>query len=107
MQRDRALNHLAAVRRDLARLVTLERAWLDDAFLADDRIGYRAEWDNTLDRFSAVVRAHVDGRLDPDIVAQLIDVAERLVTLAPSLERMHLRQPSADDLRRLGVLSAA
>jgi hypothetical protein len=107
MQRDRALNHLAAIRRDLKRLTALERSWFDDAFLPDDRIGYRAEWDNTLDRFAAVVRAYVDDRLDDDVAAQLVDVARLLVAFTPALERMQLRQPSADDLRRLGILSAA
>ena len=107
MQRDRALNHLAAVRRDLDRLIALERSWFDDAFLPDDRIGYRAEWDNTLDRFSSVVRAHVVGQLDPDVAAQLIDVAKLLVSSSPALERMHLRVPAADDLKRVGILSAA
>lgn len=107
MQRDRALNHLAAIRRDLDRLTALERSWFDDAFLPDDRIGYRAEWDNTLDRFSAVVQAHVDGRLDHDVAAKLVEVANTVAGFMPALERMRLRQPSADDLRRLGVPSAA
>jgi hypothetical protein len=107
MQRDRALNHLAAIRRDLARLTALERSWFDDAFLPDDRIGYRAEWDNTLDRFAAVVEAHAAGRLDRHVADQIVDVARALVAFGPSLERMQLRQPSPDDLRRLGILSAA
>jgi len=107
MERDRALHDLAAVRRDLDRLTTLERSWFDDAFLPDDRIGYRAEWVNTLDRFSSVVRAYVDGRLDPDVSAQLIDVARLVVSTSPILERMHLRLPSSDDLKRVGILSAA
>ncbi len=107
MQRDRALNHLAAIRRDLARLTALERSWFDDAFLPDDRIGYRAEWDNTLDRFSAVIRAYVEDQLEHDVVAELLEVANVLVEFMPALERMQLRQPSPDDLRRLGILSAA
>lgn len=107
MQRDRALNHLAAVRRDLARLADLERSWFDAAFLPDDRIGYRAEWENTLDRFETVVQAYAAGRLDRHAAAQLVDVARAMMGFAPSLERMQLRQPSPDDLRRLGVLSAA
>jgi hypothetical protein len=107
MQRDRALNHLSAVRRDLDRLAVLEGSWFDDTFLPDDRSGYRAEWDNTLDRFSAVVRAHAAGGLDRDVVVQLVDVARSLVAFAPSLERMQLRRPTADDLRQLGILSAA
>jgi hypothetical protein len=107
MQRDRALNHLAAIHRDLDRLTALERSWFDDDFLSDDRVGYRAEWDNTLDRFIAVIRASVDGRLDDDVTAELLDVAKGLVAFAPSLERMKLRQPSSEDLRRLGILSTA
>ncbi len=107
MQRDRALNHLAAVRRDLDRLTALEPSWFDDEFPRDDRIGYRAEWDNTLDRFSAVIRAYAAGRLDRHVAAQLVDVARALVAFAPSLERMQLRQPSPDDLTQLGILSAA
>src|SRR5438552_431438 len=107
MKRDRALHHLAAVRRNIDRLTALEGPWLDDALLPDDRIGYRAEWDNTLDRLSVVVQAHIAGRLDRDIGAQLVDIARALVAFAPSLERMQLRQPSPDDLRRLGILSAA
>src|SRR5262249_13714355 len=105
--RDRALNHLSAIRRDLARLATLERSWFDDAFLADDRIGYRAEWDNTLDRFSAVVQAHAAGRLDRDVIAQLVEVARALAAFSPSLQRMQLRLPPPDDLAQLGILSAA
>ena len=107
MQRDRALNRLAAIRRDLTHLTALERYWFDDAFLPDDRIGYRAEWDNTLDRFSAVVQAYADGRLDQDVAADLIEVARTLAAFSPALDRMQLRQPSPDDLRLLGVLSAA
>jgi hypothetical protein len=107
MQRDRALNHLKAVRRDLDRLGALESAWFDDAFPPDDRIGFRAEWDNTLDRFSAVIQAHAAGRLDSDIMAQLIDIAQDVVAFAPALERMKLRQPAPGDLKELGILSAA
>ena len=107
MQRDRALNHLAAIRRDLNRLTGLERFWSDDTFLPDDRTGYRAEWDNTLDRFAAVVRAYADGQLDDDVAVELVDIANLLATFAPTLDRMQLRQPSPDDLRRLGILSAA
>src|SRR5688500_1178583 len=107
MQRDRALNHLAAIRRDLNRLTVLERSWFDDDFLPDDRIGYRAEWDNTLDRFAAVVESHAAGHLDHDVADQTVDVARALVASMPVLERMQLRQPSPDDLRRLGILSTA
>jgi hypothetical protein len=107
MQRDRALHHLRAIRRDVDRLTALRAAWFDDSFLADDRIGYRAEWSNALDRFSSVVRAHASQELDADVSAELIGVAKLLVRFSPSLERMQLRQPSPDDLRRLGILSAA
>src|SRR3954454_7875984 len=102
MQRDRALNHLKAVRREVGQLTALEPSWA--ALEPDDRIGYRAEWDNTLDRFAAVVRGHGDSALDGDVVADLVDVATLLVTHAPALERMQLRQPSPDDLRRVGIL---
>ena len=105
--RDRALHRLAAIRRELEQLTALEHSWFEADFLPDDRIGYRAEWDNTLDRFSSVVQAHIDGRLDPDVSAQLIDVARLLVSASPILERMHLRLPSADDLKQAGILSAA
>jgi hypothetical protein len=105
MQRDRALNHLKAIRREVGQLTALEPAWA--ALESDDRIGYRAEWENTLDRFAAVVRAYVDDRLEDDVAAELTDVAKVLVAFAPTLERMQLRQPSPDDLRRLGILSAA
>ena len=98
MQRDRALNHLAAIRRDLARLTALERSWFDDAFMPDDRIGYRAAWDNTLDRFTAVVDAHASGRLDRDITEQIVEVAQALAVSTPMLERMQLRQAFAESL---------
>jgi hypothetical protein len=107
MQRDRALHHVTAIRRDVDHLTALERSWFDDTFEPDDRIGYRAEWANTVDRFSAVVQAFAGGRLDNNVAAQLVDVARLLVAFTPSLERMQLRQPPADDLRRLGILSAA
>lgn len=105
MQRDRALNHLKAIRREVGQLTALEPCW--STLEPDDRIGYRAEWSNTVDRFAAVVRAYVDGRLDPDVAAELVEVANILVEFVPASERMQLRQPSPDDLRRLGVLSAA
>ena len=105
MQRDRALNHLKAIRREVSQLAAREPSW--DTLEPDDRIGYRAEWSNTVDRFAAVVQAYVDDRLDSDVAADLVDVANVLVAFAPTLEQMHLRQPSADDLRRLGILSAA
>lgn len=106
MHRDRATNHLNATRRQVGRLTTLESAWLGDALSADDRIGERAEWDDTIDRFSAVVHASLERQLDQDVLAQLVEVATLLVAFAPSLERMQLRPPPADDLRRLGILSA-
>ena len=105
MQRDRALNHLKAICREVRQLTALEPSW--GALEPDDRIGYRAEWDNTLDRFSAVVQAYVDNRLDQDVAAELVDVANILVNFVPALKHMQLRQPSSDDLRRLGILSAA
>ena len=107
MQRDRALHNLRATRRDVDRLTALKTSWFDDSFLADDRIGYRAEWSNTLDRFSSVVQAYAKHELDADVAAELIDVANLLVGFGPALEQMQLREPSPDDLRRLGVLSAA
>jgi hypothetical protein len=107
MQRDRALHYLKAIRRDVERLTSLRASWLDDSFPADDRIGYRAEWANTVDRFSSVVQAYTNRELDADVAAELIDVANLLVSFGPSLDRMQLRQPAPDDLRRLGILSAA
>jgi hypothetical protein len=107
MQRDRALHHLKAIRRDVERLTVLRTSWSDDSFSADDRIGYRAEWSNTVDRFSSVVQAYANRELDADVAVELIDVANLLVGFGPSLERMQLRQPEPDDLRRLGILSAA
>ena len=107
MQRDRALNHLRAIRREVDRLIAVEQSWFDDSFLADDRIDHRAEWANMVDRFSAAVPAHADGQLDPDVVTELTAVARLLATFAPALERMQLRQIAAEDLRRLGVLSIA
>jgi hypothetical protein len=104
MQRESALHHLTAIRREVGQLTALEPSW--DTLQPDDRIGYRAEWDNTLDRFAAVVRAYVDDRLDHDIATQLVDVARLLVAFTPALERMLLRQPSPDDLRQLGIPSA-
>ena len=105
MQRDRALHHLKAVRREISQLTTLEPSW--STLEPDDRIGSRAEWDNTLDRFAAVIRAYTDGQLDDDVTVELLEVANLLVAFVPSIERMQLRQPSAEDLRRLGILSAA
>jgi hypothetical protein len=87
--------------------MTLEAAWFDEDFLSDDRIGYRAEWSNALDRFSAVAAAYAGQTHDPEVTAELIDVARLIVAFAPSLDRMQLRRPSPDDLRRLGILSAA
>jgi hypothetical protein len=107
MQRDRALNHLRAIRREIDELTKLESVWFSDSFLADDRIDHRAEWANAVDRFSAVADAHAAGRIDPDVVAQLIDVARVLAVFAPTLKRMQLRQIPSDDLKRLGVLSVA
>ena len=107
MQRDRALHHLRAIRRDVEHLTGLTTSWFDDGFLADDRIGARAEWSNTVDRFASVVQAYANRELDADIAVELIEVAKLLVSFGPSLERMQLRQPSPDDLRRLGILSAA
>lgn len=105
MQRDRALNHLKAIRREVGQLTALEPSWA--TLEPDDRIGYRAEWSNTVDRFAAVIRAYVDDQLDRDVAAELVEVANTLVRFMPTLERMQLRQPSPDDLRRLGILSAA
>lgn len=107
MTRDRALHHLKALRRDIDRVVGLKGEWFADAFLADDRIGTRAEWANMMDRFALVVRAHREGRLDRALTDELVAVAERLVGLFPTLERMQLRRPSSDDLTRVGVRSVA
>jgi hypothetical protein len=107
MQRDRVLHHLAAIRRDVDQLAALERSWCDGVLSSNDRIGYGAEWENTVDRFSAVVNAYADGQIDHEVAVQVVDVAQLLVAFTPHLERMHLRQPSADDLRRVGILSAA
>ena len=85
-------------------MTALEPSWA--TLEPDDRIGYRAEWSNIVDRFAAVIRAYADDQLDHDVAAELIEVANILVEFVPALERMQLRQPSADDLRRLGVLSA-
>jgi hypothetical protein len=106
MQRDRVLHNLAAIRREIHHLSDLERSWRDGPLSADDRIGYRAEWENSLDRFAAVAAAYARGQVDHDIADQAIDVAKALVSFTPSLDRMQLRRPSADDLRLLGVLSA-
>ena len=88
-------------------MASLEREWFDTSFLADDRIAARAEWANIMDRFSLVLRAHEAGDLDPQVSEDLVDVARLLDRLGPTLERMQLRRPSADELARLGVSSAA
>ena len=107
MQRDRALHHLASIRREIEHLTALEATWFGEDFLPDDRIGYRAEWANALDRFSVVAEAYAGRTLDPETATELIDVARLIVAFGPVLDRMQLRQPSPNDLRRLGILSAA
>ena len=107
MTRGRAQHFLKAVRREADRMASLEREWFDPSFLADDRIAARAEWANIMDRFSLVLRAHEAGDLDTEVTEDLIDVARLLDRLAPTLDRMQLRCPSADELARLGVPSAA
>ena len=64
MQRERALHHLKTVRREIAHLTAIEQPGLDGSISADDRIGFRAEWTNVVDRFSAVVGAYAEGQLD-------------------------------------------
>ena len=98
MQRNRALHYLTVIRRDIGRLTALEGSWFDDDFLPDDRTGYRAEWANSLDRFSAIVRAGADRQLDDDVADQVIDVARLLASMSRSLDRMRLRPPSSEDL---------
>ena len=59
----------------------------------EDRVAFRAEWRDLVDIFGHLVAAYDAGRLPPDLQSDLIDLSARLADLAPTLERLRLRQP--------------
>jgi hypothetical protein len=107
MTQDKQQHYLGWVHRELDHLCTLDAQGGLQALEPEDRVGLRLEWHDVVDRYLAVVAAYDDGRLPADLQSDLIELSVRLAELAPTLERLRLRQPDPKTLARLRLAAAS
>lgn len=96
---------IEVLKQEVQRLRTTEATWV--TVDPEDRVAFRAEWRNLMDVFGHVVAAYDAGRLPADLQPQLIELSVRLAELAPTLERLRLRQPDPEILARLRLAAAS
>lgn len=98
--RARADRYLASLRRWSAELRRIAQEWDSPDFDERERLAFPLEWDNILDRLTAVEAMARDGRLSVSTLAELREVACELDSLRPTMERLGLRMPDPDALTR-------
>ncbi len=106
MKREQSEHYLAWVDREIDQVTSLEQRWGSEDLPVEDRLAVRAEWDDVVSRYLAVVTAFDAGQLGNDESHRLRVLSARLARLAPSLERMRLRRPDPAILARLGPVTA-
>jgi hypothetical protein len=106
MKADQAKRYLAWVDREIARIRTVVPQWDSASLPPEERMAVRLEWDDVVDRYMAVVRAHDDGLLDAAASTHLLDVSAHLDAFVPTLERLRLKRPDPDVLARLRMAAA-
>lgn len=107
MTPDRTDHYLTWVGREVERLRAIEAGGGLPALPVEDRMAVRLEWDDVVDRYLAVVAAYERGQLTRDLSNRLVELSLLLAALAPTLERMRLRQPDPDVLDRIRLAAAS
>ncbi len=100
-------HYLAWVDREIEQVLSLEQRWESEDLPVEDRQAARAEWDDVLNRYLAVVAALDAGQRGDDESYRLRVLSARLSRLAPALDRMRLRRPDPAILTRLGPVTAS
>ena len=107
MKLNQVEHYLAWVDRELDRILAVEPHWHLPHFPVEERLGTRAEWHDVVNRYLAVVAAYDAGQLPSELLPRLVAVSVRLVTLAPTLNRMRLRRADPDVLARVALTAAS
>ena len=106
MKPSRVEHYLTWVDREIDRVLSVEPQWQLPDFPVEERLGLRAEWDDVIDRYLAVVDAYDAGDLPCELLPRLVNVSERLGVIAPALDRMRLRRADPDVVARVAFAVA-
>jgi hypothetical protein len=104
---DRADHYLKSLRRWAARLRWIAEVWDTPELDPRDRQAFPLEWGNVIGRLAKVETLARQGVLRPSARAELRVVAEELVELLPTMQRLKLRQPDPEVLERARAVEAA
>jgi hypothetical protein len=96
---------IEVIKNEVQRIRMTEATWT--TIDPEDRVAFRAEWRDLVDIFGHLVAAYDAGRLPANLQSDLIGLSVRLVELAPTLERLRLRQPDPKTLARLRLAAAS
>ena len=81
MKPERADHYLSWVDREIDRVEASAAGWDSGVLPVEERMSLRLEWDDVVDRYLTVVKAHDTGELPETITARLVNVSARLVGL--------------------------
>lgn len=102
--------HLQTASRQLRDLPVAEQSWSDAALPSDEqdreRMAFRAEWDDTVDRIGRLVQAFDGKALSSEQGARLADLLALLRSRQPDLRRLRLREPNWADVERVAAVLA-
>jgi hypothetical protein len=107
MTDERADHYLASLRRWTQKLRRYADVWDQDVLDPRERQAFPLEWDNIIGRLAKVEAVAERGELRPAARAELRSVAEELAELLPTMQRLKLRQPDPEALKRARSVEAA
>jgi len=96
---------IEVVTQEAQRLPTVEATW--PALDAEDRVAFRAEWHDLMDVFVHLIMTYEAGRLAARDVPALHSLVATLIAVLPTMERMRLRQPDPEMLKRIRLAAAS
>jgi hypothetical protein len=103
----RSDHYLASLRYWATKLRLIADIWDVPDLDPRERESLRPEWDNIVDRLSAVETLADSGALRPAALAELRGVAAELTELVPTMKRLRLRLPDLEALERAAGRPAA
>jgi hypothetical protein len=104
---ERVDHDLASLHRWAGRLRSIAELWETPLLDVRERQAFPLEWGNVVGRLAKVEALASQGTLRPAARAELRNVAEELVELLPTMQRLRLRQPDPDVLERARRVEAA
>lgn len=104
---ERASRYLASLRRWTRLLRQYAEQWEDGSLDERERQAFPLEWDNALDRLDDLNSIARRGDIDAATLTSFRQFADELAELIPTMQRLKLRQPDPEALRRARAVEAA